>query len=348
MIKSIFYRPDKIRSYNAFINFIVGARGVGKTFSLTETVINDYIKTGKQFMYVRRRVTELEDISKFFDDMIKHEKFPNHTLSVETDKRGATFKVNGEVCGYARALSVQHYLKSIAFPDVYNMIFDEFIIDKGGNKNYLPNEVVDFLEILESVFRMRDARVYMLSNALSIGNPYFSYFDVEIKHDDHIKVVKRIDDDIPERKGEPLIVIEMVQNERYREVKKKTVLGNLIKGTAYGDYAVNNTFLRDQTEFIKKRSNFARCQYRIRFNDIDYGVWIDYNDNNIYIDNKSFDPTTPFAVINFNEHSPNSTLVDRSHHRMKEIKQAFNNSKLWFNSESCYGSFKDLLWLIGC
>ena len=347
-MKTVFYRPDKIRSYNAFINFIVGARGVGKTFSLTETVINDYLKTGKQFLYIRRRVTELEDISKFFDDMIYHEKFEGHTLTVEPDKRGATFKIDGEVCGYARALSVQHYLKSVPFPLIYNILFDEFIIDVGGNKSYLPNEVVDFLEILQSAIRLRNARVYLISNALSVGNPYFNYFDIEIKSTDHIKVVKRIGEEIPERLGEPLIVVEMVHNEPYRKLQERSLFGSLVKGTPYGDYAMNNTFLRDQTSFIKKRSPLARCQYRIRFNSIDFGIWFDYDDNSIYVDNKAIDPNTPYAVVQFNEHSPSSTLVDRSHHRMKEIKQAFNNSLLWFNNEQCYGAFKDLLWLIGC
>ena len=41
-------------------NFIIGERGVGKTYGAIKFCINDYLKNGNQFVYVRRFKTEIE------------------------------------------------------------------------------------------------------------------------------------------------------------------------------------------------------------------------------------------------------------------------------------------------
>ena len=68
---NIHWSVKRLRSYNSFISMIVGDRGVGKTYSITkEVLINDFLKNGTQFMYIRRKNTELDKIEMFFDDMI--------------------------------------------------------------------------------------------------------------------------------------------------------------------------------------------------------------------------------------------------------------------------------------
>lgn len=347
-MSNIFWKPDRVLTYNAYITMLVGPRGVGKTVSITRKMIRDFIKHGKQFVYIRRRVTELDDVNKFFEDMEFLDFFPDNVLTVETDQKGATFKIDGKVAGWARALSVQHYLKSVPFPQVYNIMFDEFIVDAGGNKNYLQNEITDFLEMLQSVGRMRDLNVYMLSNALSIGNPYFTYFDVQLDYNEVIKIVKRVDTVGHDEYGRPLIIVENIKNEPYMNELENSLFGQLVKGTPYGDYAINNTFLRDQTKFIKKRSAESSCQYSIYFDGVTFGMWIDYETGEIFIDNKKFDPNTQRAVIQSNDHDPTRLYVGRNHHRIKDIKDAYMNSRLWFSSEQCFGQFKEVLRLIGC
>ena len=59
-------------SYNCLFNFILGARGVGKSYGAKRWAIRDFLKTGKQFVYVRRYKEELKKIDKFFDD-VSHE-----------------------------------------------------------------------------------------------------------------------------------------------------------------------------------------------------------------------------------------------------------------------------------
>ena len=57
----MFYSYDRIRSYNAIWNFIISNRGGGKTYGFKMMGIKNFLKNGKQFIYVRRYKTELTD-----------------------------------------------------------------------------------------------------------------------------------------------------------------------------------------------------------------------------------------------------------------------------------------------
>lgn len=80
----MFYNYNKILSYNALINILIGERGVGKTFGASEMVIKDYLKNDNQFAYIRRYKTELKkSVPNFFDALIQENKFKEHNLSTK-------------------------------------------------------------------------------------------------------------------------------------------------------------------------------------------------------------------------------------------------------------------------
>ena len=178
---SIFLNFDKILSYGSFITFILAERGVGKSYSAKKYIINHYKKTGKQTVYLRRYNKELQEalmkksIPIFFDQ-IKNE-FPNDKL---TNNKELLY-YNKEVCGYAVPLSTSNILKSSTFEKVDTIIYDEFIIDK-GTYNYLQNEITAFFEIIETIFRLRNGRVLLLGNPISITNPYFLELNLSLPY----------------------------------------------------------------------------------------------------------------------------------------------------------------------
>ena len=225
---NFYYSITDIMGYNALFNYIIGERGVGKTFSAKEYVINKFIKKGEQFVYVRRYNTELEEAvgtstkQKFFEQIITAGKFKEHKLTNTKD----TFKIDGKICGYAIALSTSMILKSTSFDKVTTIIFDEFIIDKGCY-HYLPNEVEAFLELYETIARLRNVKVLFLGNAISSSNPYFLYFDLSLPYNSTHKIFKN---------GE--ILVNYIKNENYRAVKKASRFGKLIAGTKYSEYAI--------------------------------------------------------------------------------------------------------------
>ena len=75
MIYYMFWDLTKTLSYNALLNFCIGERGVGKSFSAKKFVINDYLKNGNEFVYIRRYKTELETAYEGFFDQYRRPDF---------------------------------------------------------------------------------------------------------------------------------------------------------------------------------------------------------------------------------------------------------------------------------
>ena len=314
MDKNIWFNPNKVLSYNAFLNFIVGERGVGKSYGFKKYLVKHFLKTGKQFVYVRRFKTELKEAMykdkepRFFNQIKNDEELKDIKLSNTKD----TMFINKKIAGFAIPLSIANISKSSTYDNVDTIVFDEFIIDK-GNYHYLQDEVVKFMELIETIGRLRDIKVFFLGNAISSTNPYFMFFNIDLPYNSDIKICKR------DKNGNPLVLIHYIKNLKYREIKKQTRFGQLIEGTLYGKYAIDNEFLRDSKAFIKKRDNKARFFFTLVLDNNTYGVWCNYKDNIIYI-SKDYDPNFKIRfTLNNDSHDEKTLLV--------KVR-----SSLWFGS----------------
>lgn len=308
-----------VLSYNAILNFIIGERGVGKTYGATKYVTNKFIKTGDEFVYLRRYKTELKtSVPKFFDALINNNEFKGHDLKSKENK----FYCDGKICGYAIPLSTANILKSTSFTKVKTIIFDEFIIDK-GTYHYLSNEVIQLLDIIETIARLRDIRVLFLGNAISITNPYFAYFDLTLPYNSDIKTFK-----------DGLILVNYIKNEKYREVKKQTRFGKLIEGTSYSKYAIDNEFLRDSKAFIKKKTPQAKFFFILYLDGNTYGVWRDLKEDVFYISTQ-IDSLCPIRfTFNSDEHNSNTILASRRNNPwVKSIIEHYRLARLCFENQ---------------
>ena len=291
----MYYDITKTLSYNALFNFVVGMRGVGKTYAFKRWAIRDFLKTGAEFIYVRRYAKEIEkkDLSKFFTDI--SEEFPD----VKLETKGKQFFINGIYAGEAIALSTAKIKKSVPFPKVNKICFDEFILDKGVY-HYLPDEVTNFLELYSTIARQRDnVRVVFLSNALTVSNPYFTYFKITPPFGK--KTIARAKNDE--------ILIEVIRDREFTEAAKKTRFGSIISGTAYGSYNMENEFYRDNRNFVAKKTPGSEYYFTVRFKGVNYGVWVDYKEGVITV-SLDVDPSNPriYALTN-DDHEPNALLI---------------------------------------
>lgn len=269
-MEDMFYNIAGLLSQRCVFNFVIGNRGGGKTFGGKKLVINRFKRTGAQFVWIRRYRTEIETLSDFWADIRPF--FPEDELS----QKGDTLYINSEPAGYLIALSTSMQLKSVAYPLVRTVIMDEFIIDK-GRLNYLRNEVHVFMELFETIARMRDNVVAIFfGNAISIVNPYFDFF----------KITPNLQKRYTKKGG---ICVEFYFNELFIARKEQTAYGKLIKGTSYGDYNMKNKFLRDSDSFIAQRPQTANDKlYQFIFDGEKYALWQDKKYQNFYID-KSFE-----------------------------------------------------------
>ena len=328
MNTNIYYNSQDLRSRNALFNFVIGERGNGKTFDFKKYCIDSYAKKKKQFIWTRRYETEFDDIDLFFTDLHNDKDFYEKYKDVEFSAKGGKFYYNKEVMGYYIPLSKQLTKKSTPYPNVDKIVFDEFIITK-NNYHYLPKEVINFFEFYSTISRLRDIKVYFISNAISWNNPYFVALDIQIEG-------KRFT-----KKGKDILV-ELTDTPDYREKVKETRFYNIIKGTGYERYAVNNEFLLDNHSFIEKRGEKARNVFNLKINKTILGIWFDYEKGKIYV-SKKYDSSMATYCIYTDDMQPNYYLLNSRINNMKQLKSAIQYGYIYYEDFATKSLFSEVL-----
>ena len=329
----MYYDLSKIISYQSFLNFLIGARGVGKTYSVTKFVINQFIKKGEEFAYIRRYKTELQKSApKFFNAVKVNNEFPKHKL----ETKGEKFYIDDKIAGYNMSLSTAQNMKSSNFPNVKYIIFDEFIIEASGGGHYLPNEVETFLSLVESIARMRDVRVFLLANAVTVTNPYFLYFDLSLPYNNDVKTFK-----------DNLILVQYISNEAYINAKKDTKFGKLVAGTEYSAYAIDNEFRLDDNSFIEKKTGTSRLNFNIKFNEQIFGVWFDYNISKIFISNDFNNNVNTFACTT-DDMKPNTMLLSiaKEYHGWRVFIKNYKLGNVYYENQKIKNLTKQFMRLL--
>ena len=327
MDNSIWYSPTRLISFNAILNLVIGERGVGKTYNFKVWAVKRFLNKNKQFCYIRRYETDLEASvgssgdNKFFEQIRK--EFPDSTFKISKSKKVRKLYIDNKICGYAMPLSSADSLKSSSYENVDTIIYDEFMLKEGSNQHYLRNEPEIILDLIETIGRLRDVRVYCLGNAISSTCPLMSYFDLTLPYNTDIKVFKN-----------GTIAVEYIKNEKYREVKKASRFGQLIDGTRYSKYAIDNEFLTDSKSFIRKKDKNAKFYFILIVNGKTYGVWRDFKNQILYV-SKDIDPNCPIKfAINEMDHNESTVLARvRSNFWFRQIIQHYRLARLCFESQ---------------
>lgn len=317
MEETLFYNPQKMLSYNRILNFVIGARGIGKSYSMKDYPINRFIKHGEQFIYTKRYKGDLKKVGKYFDDI--KDKYPEHEFKV----KGKTFYIDGKECGYAIPLSTWQNEKSTSYPNVTTIIMDEFIREK-DNSGYIPNEVDALLNLMDTVFRTREknVRCICLSNAVTIVNPYFLYFKL---FPDVNKRFNSYDD----------ILIEIPDSKDFADERKKTRFGKLISKTPYGEMSLDNNFVGDSDVFIERRTKESKFQFSVIFEGMIFGIWYDVEEGVMYLSHK-YDPSSKLKFALSKDDMSETTLLTSSwktNYYLKKMVIAFTTGVLRFEDQ---------------
>lgn len=254
-----YFTLHEVLTRNAVINMIIGHRSAGKTYSYKDWAIRDFLKNGKQFIYLRRNRDEVAAVKDtLFNDIVDKYNIDvrvegkNYYLRSRPTPEMTAAEIKKEcpwqIFGYIMPLSLQQMYKSSSFPQVNKICLDEFIIENHRQK-YLENEVQDLLSFYYTVDRGRnDVRLILLSNSGFISNPYFQEYNV--KHSDLMKSPWCF-------RNNKKVLIYYYQNEDNSEEIRNSNLG-AISTDRYKSYAIDNEFADASDTYIipKKPKGF--------------------------------------------------------------------------------------------
>lgn len=260
---------SKINSYQAFMNIIMGGRGVGKTTQCIIQELNNNKKYGDEFIYLRRYKTETALQKELLNDFVDNVKF------IGDKNNGGIWKIKNHTIGYLMALSCQSKYKSVRFPKVKTIIYDEGILLPGATSRYLQDEITYLYELISTVFRNRkDIRVYILGNNLDFFNPYMSHFKV--------KPFKNIYFD----KDRSLFIQYYKNSQELVQEEQETPLYKLTIGTAYHDYHYSNEVLLDNKVELSQIKNSDKLWFILKVNTYYINVYIRSNNKLIIQDSE--------------------------------------------------------------
>lgn len=333
-----YYSNAKVLSYNTPWLFTLGNRSTGKTFNWTEYLIRKWTKNRRKFIYMRRYDEDLKKvIPTFFDNnAFMH---PEMEFDVMGSKSGAIFKINGEDCGIAVALSVANKYKSIGMADYDTILFDEFLPE---DDVYLPDEVGKAMSFYMSVARgygqviREEVKFVFLANNVTLNNPYFRELGIR----DRIQVGVHYTVD-PDRAW----VVEMFNNAEIANKIASTPFGKMLAKTQYGDFALKSQFMLDDPTFIQKPTGASRYFCTLVWNGESYGVY-EYYEEGLYYVSKNVDPQckTVFALTT-KDHKPNYILLERLKYDpiFTFLVHAYNHALIRFDSDDAKFMFLDMM-----
>ena len=250
----MYYNCHDLLTYNRLYNMIVGVRGHGKTYCYTKKCIDVGLEQKKISFVVLVRYKE--DINAIKDDwwtIVEH-LYPDYIFY---SKRNIIYARNSlETFPIGEFIALKQYMRAKRKPRPYVRIifFDEFLNEES---DYLPNEITAFTNICDSVIRNRDnVRCYLVSNYISVLNPYFNYFGI-------YQLGKRFTRGIHDS------LLEFTDSKEFVEFRKKTKFGQSIEGTEYGNFAMLGRMLLDDTTNVTKVPD-GQCHHQ--FNLILEGI----------------------------------------------------------------------------
>lgn len=199
--KKVYYSLSDILKRNAQYNMIFSPRSNGKTFSVLEYGIKQYVAGNGQMAIIRRWQEDIKGkrATQMFDSLVNAEDC-NHIQKLTKNEWTDVFYNGGkwylckynekqerihsdEPFAYAFALSNMEHDKSISYSNVTTIMFDEFLT----RSNYLVDEFVIFMNVLSTIIRQRDnVKIFMLGNTINKYSPYFTEMGIT-----HVKEMKQ-------------------------------------------------------------------------------------------------------------------------------------------------------------
>lgn len=346
-----FYDFARLESYGSPFMVACGMRNMGKTYDCSRRAVRRFIKTGAQFVYLRRTKDELVTKDQFFD-AFAHE-FPDHDFrvigkeahiahaSTREDKRR-----KWEVCGYFAPLTQAQTFKGGNFPKVETIIFDEFIAES-ANAYKIKNEVQVLLNFYYTFARHRAGRVrlYMLSNSIEMSNPYFVKWGIDPTEVVATKGgIKKYFDVKDPKTGETsqFVAVHIIDNEGMVSAIDATEWGQFLRNSDpdYAAYAVDNQFADAHDLLVEPKPPTAIHMFNLETPTGKFSLWQDRN-RKMYAQ-KKIPKSGPWLTMIPNNVDGDMPLLATSDKLAGRLRTAWRNGTMYFDQKQTRNIFMEV------
>ena len=302
----------------------------GKTTYFGRLVVNRFLDKREKFGLLYRYNYELDDCAeKFFKD-IGELFFNGYTMTSKKRAKGIYHELylNGEPCGYAVSINSADQIKknSHFFSDVKRLIFDEF---QSESNTYCPNEIKKFISVHTSMARGQGEQnrylpVYMLSNPVSIINPYY----VELG------ISSRLTDETRFLRGDGF-VLEQGFVESAADAQKSSGFNKAFSRNSYVAYSSESVYLNDNKAFVDRPQGVGRYMATLKYNGQTYGIREFAEAGVIYCDDRADEPFPLKITVTTDDHELNYVMLKRNDLFLFNLRYYFERGCFRFKDLRC-------------
>ena len=302
----------------------------GKTTYFGRLAVRRFLNYGEKFALLYRYNYELDNVSeKFFKDL-KTLFFPEMEMTSKRFAHGIFHELylDDVSCGYAITLNSADQIKiySHFFSDVQRILFDEF---QSETDHYCDREVTKFQSIHTSIARgqgkqTRYVPVYMMSNPVTLLNPYYSAMKIGARLQDNTKFLR----------GNGW-VLEQGYVESASKAMQESGFARAFADGDYMKYSTEAVYLNDNYAFVESMQ--GKCKYvcTLRYLGKEYGVKEFVQKGVVYVDDKP-DVTYPYKItVTTEDHQINYLMLQRHDMFIMNMRFLFSKGAFRFKNLEC-------------
>lgn len=311
-------------------------RTAGKTTWFSRWAVNRYLKHGEKFCLIYRFNYELDGIAdKFFKD-INGLFFPGYVMTSERRASGifhelfiakvGNDKEDANSCGYAISLNSADQIKKYShlLSDSTRMIFDEF---QSETNHYCENEITKFQSVHTSLARGQGKQakylpVYMISNAVTIINPYFVALGIS----------DRLRSDTKFLRGDGFVLENGFVQSAADAVKSSGFARAFSANDKYFAYATQNVYLNDNMAFIDRPTGSAKYVCTLSYNGKNFGVRSYADEGIIYCDDRPDETYKNKIAVTTADHKINYVMLKQNDTFVQQLRFYFERGAFRFKN----------------
>lgn len=302
----------------------------GKTTYFGRLCVNRFLDKKEKFALIYRYNYELDDVvDKFYKDLGSL-FFPTTNMTSKRRASGIFHELflDDISCGYAISLNSADQIKKYShlFSDVMRILFDEF---QSETNHYCSDEIKKLLSVHTSIARgqgeqVRYVPVYMLSNPVSIINPYY----VELG------ISNRLKDDTKFLKGDGF-VLEQGYVESASLAQKQSGFNRAFASNSYVAYSAECVYLNDNTAFIDKPIGKSTYLCTLKYKGADFGIREFSENGYIYCDDRPDVTYKTKISVTTDDHNVNYVMLKRNDFFLSNLRYLFERGAFRFKDMRC-------------